>query len=88
MIYIAIILRNFSTLCSTTMLSIYTLLRNPDGVYPKNLERKMEALDFDLVLASSLPFSSFYDFVVEHQPHYKPYFDVYVLIKLYQELHE
>jgi hypothetical protein len=53
LIYISIILRNFTTLCATTMFSIYTLIRYPERVYPKNIEGKMEALDFELVLKSS-----------------------------------
>eukprot|EP00347_Sterkiella_histriomuscorum_P018057 403346954 len=85
MIYISIILRNFTTLCATTMFSIYTLIRHPERAYPRNIEGKLEALDFDLVLNSSLPFQYFFDFVVQFQPHYKPYFDVYVLAMLYQE---
>lgn len=64
MIYLSIILRNFTTLCATTMFSIHTILRHPDRVYPKNIELKHEALDFDLVLSSSMPFQYFYDFVV------------------------
>jgi hypothetical protein len=43
-------------------------------------------MDFDLVLSSSLPFQHFYDFVNNHAVFYKPYFDIYVLGKLYQEL--
>jgi hypothetical protein len=49
-------LRNLSTLFATTMFSIYTMIRHPDKQYPKQIEGKLEALDFDLVLNSSLPF--------------------------------
>ena len=56
LIFIAIILRNLSTLLATTMFSIYTMIRHPDKQYPKQIEGKLEALDFDLVLTSSLPF--------------------------------
>jgi len=56
LIYISILLRNFTTLCATTMFSIYTMIRHPERAYPKNIEGKLEALDFDLVLSSSLSF--------------------------------
>ena len=62
-IFVAIQLRNISTLCATTMFSIYTLYRNPEKAYPKTYDGKLEALDFELVLTSSLPFEYFYDFV-------------------------
>jgi hypothetical protein len=63
MIFLSIIMRNLSTLFATTMFSIYTMVMHPERAYPKYLEGKLEALDFDLVLSSSLPFQYFYDFV-------------------------
>ena len=62
-IFIALMLRNLSTLMATTMFSIYTMIRHPDQQYPKQIEGKLEALDFDLVLTSSLPFQYFYEFI-------------------------
>ena len=78
-------LRNFSTLLATTMFSIYTMLWRPEKRYPKQIEGKLEAMDFDLVLESSLPFQYFYDFVNNNAVFYKPYLEVYVLGRLYQE---
>lgn len=43
-------MRNLSTLLATTMFSIITVLKNPNKVYPKNIEGKLDALDFDIVL--------------------------------------
>ena len=85
-IFLAIEVRNMSTLFATTMFSVYMLLRHPDRAYPKTFEGKLEALDFDLVLSSSLPFQYFYDFILNHSAFNKPYLDLYVLSKLYQEL--
>jgi len=45
----------------------------------------LEALDFDLAISTSLPFQYFYDFVNQVSPYHKPYFDICVLSKLYQE---
>lgn len=67
------------------MFSIYTLVRHPEKAYPKTIEGKLEALDFDLVLASPTSFKSFYDFIEEHSSYNKPYLELYVLSKLYQE---
>lgn len=50
LIFLALMFRNISTLFATTMYSIYSMIRHPDRAYPKNLEGKLEALDFDLVL--------------------------------------
>jgi hypothetical protein len=67
------------------MFSLYGLARRPEQAYPRYVEGKLEALDFDLVLQSSLPFQYFYDFVNTHQTYYKTYLEVYMLSKLYQE---
>jgi hypothetical protein len=55
-IFLAIQFRNMSTLLATTMLSIYMMVRHPEKSYPKTIEGKLEALDFDLVLTSPLSF--------------------------------
>ena len=73
-----------STLFATTLFSIYTLYRTPEKAYPQTFEGKLEALDFELVLNSSRPFEYFYDFVCQHSSFSQPYFDVYILGKLYQ----
>lgn len=62
------------------------MLVHPDKQYPRQVEGKLEAMDFDLVLSSSLPFQYFYDYVVTNASFYKPYFEVYILGKMYQEL--
>lgn len=75
-----------STLFATTMYSIYTFLRHPEKSYPKSIEGKYEALDFDLVLTSPLSFQAFYDFIEINSSYNKPYLELYVHSKLYQEL--
>ena len=82
-IFIAIQVRNLSTLFATTLFSIYTLVLHPEKSYPKIIEGKLEALDFDLVLQSPLSFESFYDFIEQHSSYNKPYLELYVLSKLY-----
>lgn len=52
LIYATLILRNFSTLCATTLISIFTMYRRPQQIYLKNPENEMQALEFDLVLKS------------------------------------
>jgi hypothetical protein len=56
---------------------------NPDKAYPKQIEGKLEALDFDTMLSSSKPFEYFYDYVEKHSTFSKPYFDLYILSRLY-----
>jgi hypothetical protein len=67
------------------MLSIYTMLRHPERSYPKTIEGKLEALDFDLLLNSPVSFEAFFDFIEQHSSYNKPYLDIYVHSKLYQE---
>jgi hypothetical protein len=68
------------------MFSIHTYVRHPEKAYPKTLEGKLEALDFDLVLTSPLCFQAFYDFIEIHSSYNVPYLELYVHSKLYQEL--
>lgn len=67
------------------MLSLYTMYRHPERSYPKTIEGKLEALDFDLVLNSPLSFQAFYDFINSQSSYNKPYLDLYLHSKLYQE---
>jgi hypothetical protein len=39
------------------------LIRHPERTYPKLIETKLLALDFDMVLSSVEPFEKFYDFI-------------------------
>ena len=84
-IFLAIQLRNITTLFATTMFSIYMMVRHPERAYPKTIEGKLEALDFDLVLTSPMSFQYFYDFINEQSSYNQPYLELYVLSKLYQE---
>jgi hypothetical protein len=85
-IVIAIELRNLSTLFITTAFSLYMAFRHPEKTYPKTIEGKYEAFDFDLVLTSPLCFQYFYDFIEKNSSFNLPYLDLYVHSKLYQEL--
>ena len=62
-IFYAIQLKNVTAFFSTTLFSIYMLKRNPEKAYPRLLEGKTHAYDFDMVMTSSISFSYFYDFV-------------------------
>ena len=83
LIFGAIQLRNLSALFATTLFSIYTVVRHPEKSYPKTIEGKLEALDFDTMLTSPISFQSFFEFIEEYQSFYKPYMEVYMLTKLY-----
>lgn len=75
-----------STLFATTSLSLYMVRRHPEKTYPKTIEGKYEAFDFDLVLTSPLCFKYFYDFIEKNSSFNIPYLELYVHSKLYQEM--
>jgi hypothetical protein len=77
--------RNLSALFATTLFSLYTLYFNPDAAYPKTLEGKLEALDFDTMMSSNISFKCFYDFIDDYAVTYKPYMHIYIMTKMYQE---
>ena len=56
LIFAAIQLRNLSALFATTLFSLYTLHIHPEKAYPKTIEGKLEALDFDTMLTSPISF--------------------------------
>ena len=78
-------MRNLSALFATTLFSLYTLHIHPEKAYPKTIEGKLEALDFDTMLTSPLSFQSFFEFVEDYAIFYKPYMQVFMLTKMYQE---
>jgi hypothetical protein len=73
-------------LFATTFLSLYMVLRHPEKTYPKTIEGKYEAFDFDLVLTSPLCFKYFYDFIEKNSSFNIPSLELYVHSKLYQEM--
>ena len=67
------------------MFSIHTLHMHPEDAYPKTIEGKLEALDFDTMLNSPISFQCFFDYIEDHATHYKPFMQVFMLTKMYQE---
>lgn len=58
---------------------------HPEDAYPKTIEGKLEALDFDTMLNSPISFQCFFDYIEDHATHYKPFMQVFMLTKMYQE---
>jgi len=85
LIQISLQLRNLSALFATTLYSLYTLHFNPESAYPRTVEGKLEALDFDTMMTSEISFKCFYEFVDDYAIGYKPYMQIYILTKMYQE---
>lgn len=85
LIFASIQLRNLSALFATTLFSLYTMYRHPEDAYPKFFEGKLEALDFETMLTSSMSIQRFFEFIEDYAIFYRPYMQIYMRTKMFSE---